>query len=71
MKINVLRKGDKVLSVTSEFLAIQRKNGEVDILPIISDEQGVRIETEKIVTVGFGDNTVESEVIDGVVVTTF
>jgi len=71
MKINVLRKGDKVLSVTSEFLAIQRKNGEVDILPIISDEQGVRIETEKVVTVGFGDNTVESEVIDGVVVTTF
>lgn len=71
MRINVLRKGDKVLSVTSEFLAIQRKNGEVDILPIISDEQGVRIETEKVVTVGFGDNTVESEVIDGVVVTTF
>ena len=71
MKINVLRKGDKVLSVTSEFLAIQRKNGEVDILPIISDEQGVRIETEKVVTVGFGDNTVESEVIEGVVVTTF
>ena len=71
MKINVLRKGDKVLSVTSEFLAIQRKTGEVDILPIISDEQGVRIETEKVVTVGFGDNMVESEVIDGVVVTTF
>ena len=71
MKINVLRKGDKVLNVTSEFLAIQRKNGEVDILPIISDEHGVRIETEQVVTVGYGDNTVESESIDGVIITTF
>lgn len=71
MKINVLRKGDKVLSITSEFLAIQRKNGEVDILPIISDEHGVRVETEQVVTVGYGDNTVETESIDGVVVTTF
>ena len=71
MKINVLRKGDKVLNITSEFLAIQRKNGEVDILPITSYEHGVRIETEQMITVGFGDNTVESESIDGVVITTF
>lgn len=71
MKINVLRKGDKVLNVTSEFLAIQRKNGEVDILSIISTEHGIRIDTEKVVTVGYGDNTVEVSSIDGVVVTTF
>lgn len=31
MKIGVLRKGDQVLSVTLEFIAVQRKNGEVDI----------------------------------------
>lgn len=71
MKINVMSKGDKVLNVTSELVAIQRKNGEVDIIPLISDEFGVRIDTENIVTIGYGNNSVESEVIDGVVITNF
>lgn len=71
MKINVMSKGDKVLNVTSELVAIQRKNGEVDIIPLISDESGVRIDTENIVTIGYGNNAVETEVVDGVVITNF
>ena len=71
MKINVMSKGDKVLNVTSELVAIQRKNGEVDIIPLISDDSGVRIDTENIVTIGDGNNSVETEVIDGVVITNF
>ena len=71
MKINVMSKGDKVLNVTSELVAIQRKKGEVDIIPLISDETGVRIDTENIVTIGYGNNSVETEVIDGVVITNF
>ncbi len=71
MKINVMSKGDKVLNVTSELVAIQRKNGEVDIIPLISDESGIRIDTENIVTIGYGNNSVETEVIDGVVITNF
>lgn len=71
MKINVMSKGDKVLNVTSELVAIQRKNGEVDIIPLISDDSGVRIDTENIVTIGYGNNSVETEDIDGVVITNF
>ena len=71
MKINVMSKGDKVLNVTAELIAIQRKNGEVDIIPLISDESGIRIDTENIVTIGYGNNSVETEVIDGVVITNF
>lgn len=71
MKINVMSKGDTVLNVTSELVAIQRKNGEVDIIPLISDEFGIRIDTENIVTIGYGNNSVETEVIDGVVITNF
>lgn len=71
MKINVMSKDDKVLNVTSELLAIQRKNGEVDIIPLILDDSGVRIDTENIVTIGYGNNSVETEVINGVVVTNF
>lgn len=71
MKINVMSKGDKILNVTTELVAIQRKNGEVDIIPLISDESGTRIDTENIVTIGYGNNSVETEVIDGVVITNF
>lgn len=71
MRINVMGKGDKVLSVTSEFVAVQRKNGEVDIVPLITDDTGLRIDTENIVTIGYGNNTVQTEVIDGVVITNF
>ena len=71
MKVNVLRKGDSVLNVTSEFVAIKRKNGEVDVIPIVEDAGGFRINTEKVVTIGYGENSIESDVVDGVVVTNF
>lgn len=71
MQINVMNKGDKVLNVTSEFVAIQRKNGEVDIIPLIVQENGLWIDTENITTIGYGNNTVQTEVIDGVVITNF
>lgn len=70
MKINVLKKGDRVISVTSEFVAVQRKNGEVDIVPLIRDGTVLRVAIENIVTIGYGNNTVEAAT-DDVVVTTF
>lgn len=70
MKIGILKKGDKVLNVTSEFIAVQRKNGEVDIIPMIKDEMGLRVDIEGIVTIGYGENIVEVSN-DDVVVTTF
>lgn len=41
MKINILNKGDRVLNVTADFIAVERKNGEVDIVPIVKDESGL------------------------------
>ena len=70
MKIGVMKKGDRILSVTPEFIAVERKNGEVDVLPMVKGESGLRIDMENIVTIGYGNNTVEA-VIDDVVVTTF
>lgn len=70
MKIGVLRKGDQVLSVTLEFIAVQRKNGEVDIIPLTKDDMGLRVDTENIVTIGYGNNTVQAAT-DEIVVTTF
>lgn len=71
MKINALKRGDKVISVTSEFVAVQRKNGEVDIVPLMRDETGFRVDIENIVTIGYGNNTVQVVATGDIVVTTF
>ena len=59
MKINILKKGDEVLSVTENQIVVKRKNGEVDVIPLLREEIGIRIDTENIVTIGYGNNTVE------------
>ena len=71
MKIGILHKGDKVVAVTEKWVVVQRKNGEADILPIITDETGLRVDTENIITIGYGDNVVEAETEDGVTIVNF
>ena len=70
MKIGILKKGDHVISITEDYIAVERKNGEVDIIPLLKDETGLRIDISKIVTIGYGNNTVQASNND-VTVTTF
>lgn len=61
MRIDILKKGDEVLSVDKDFIAVKRVNGEVDLIPLIEDEKtGLRVNVSKIVTIGYGDNTVSA-----------
>ena len=46
-----MKKGDSVLNVAPEFIAVQRKNGEVDIVPLLKDATGLRVDVENIVTI--------------------
>lgn len=71
MKIKVLNKGDKVLNVTNDLVIIERKNKEVDLIPILKDNQGIWLDTKNIITIGYGNNIVEIETIDGVTITNF
>ena len=71
MVLGLLKKGDEILNVTSEFVAIKRKKGEVDIIPIIKDNECWRVDIENIVTIGYGDNTVTFENENGVQITNF
>lgn len=69
MRIDILKKGDEVLSVDKDFIAVKRVNGEVDLIPLIDDEEtGLRINVSKIVTIGYGDNTVSAELGDVTVI---
>lgn len=38
MKVGILHRGDKVLSVTERYIAVQRSNGEVELIPLVMDE---------------------------------
>jgi len=71
MKISILKKGDKVINVTADFIAVERKNGEVDIVPLVKEGNSLWIDTENITTIGYGNYTVQSETIDGVIITNF
>ncbi len=70
MYIGVMKKGDSVICVNSDMIAIRRTNGEVDVIPLLKDESGLRVDTEGIVTIGYGNNTIQ-ETIGDVTVTKF
>lgn len=70
MFIGILKKGDHVINVTSEFIAVERKNGEVDIIPIHKECESFRVDQENITTIGYGDNIVQTQSGD-VTITTF
>lgn len=63
--INILKKGDDVLSINSHFLAIKRKSGEVDIYNVFFSEDGFCIDPVKTATIGYGNGTVEKILDDG------
>ena len=71
MRINILRKGDEVLHVNQNFIAVRRKNGEVDIIKLDFSDDLPRIDMENIITIGYGNNTVVAENNDGESVITF
>lgn len=71
MKLGLMRKGDTVLSVSQDFVAIKRKKREVDIIPIVRVGEGWRLDLENIISIGYGDNTVSFENDFGVQITTF
>lgn len=64
MRIDILKEGDAVINVNKDFISVRRANGEVDLVPLIEDETGLRVNVSKIVTIGYGDNIVSSEVDD-------
>lgn len=71
MRIKILQDGDKVIGVTSDFIVVERISGEVDIIPLGKDESGIWVDTEHIITIGYGDNVVEVETENGVKITNF
>lgn len=66
VSINILKKGDEVLAITDRFLAVKRKNGEVDIFNVMYSEENEFI-VDPVITasIGFGEGTVSKTMDDG------
>lgn len=63
--IRILHKGDEVVCINERFLAVKRKNGEVDIFNVVYGENGeFLIDPVKAATVGFGEGTVSTSMDD-------
>lgn len=71
IEINVMSKGDEVINVTSEFIAIKRKKGTVDLLPLLKEGECWRVDLDNVMTIGYGENVVTMTNENGVSVSSF
>lgn len=71
MRFNILQDGDKVINVTNDFVAVERASGEVDIIPFAKEDNRIWVDTKHILTIGFGENTVQVQTENGITITTF
>ena len=65
MRVNVMKKGDSILNVTENMVVVKRRSGEVDVIPFCKEGNVWRIDQEHVVTIRYGNNTVEDSVADG------
>lgn len=65
LKVNILKKGDEVLTINDHFVAIKRKNGEVDVYNLFFSESGLYVDPLKAATIGYGNGMVERTLNDG------
>ncbi len=71
MKINVMKKGERFLGLVDNKILLENKQGEVRIVRLIEDEDGIRIDPEEVI-ISYGRGTVVAGDIDnGIEVTVF
>lgn len=65
-QINIMERGDTVLTVDSHFLAIRKASGEVEIYRVILTGDGrFTVEPKKIAVIGYGDGMIRDQDPDG------
>ncbi|SFB66455.1 hypothetical protein [Butyrivibrio sp. YAB3001] len=57
MKINIMKKHEKFIGMSEGKIFLERPNGEVRIVRLIEDDDGIRIAPEEII-IGYGSGTV-------------
>ena len=66
VNIDILKKGDEVITINDRFLAVKRKNGRVDIYKVLFDEKNeLYIDPIKEAEIGYGEGVVGKKLGDG------
>ncbi len=66
--VQLLNKGDNVISVTDNLIAIKRKSGDVDILRLMDDGISIRVDMDNVLTITGDASGVVKKMKDDVVV---
>lgn len=70
--IDILKKGDEVLTINERFLAVKRKNGTVDIFSVMYNEANeLLIDPVKAAVIGYGEGTVSKKMDEETTIYTF
>lgn len=71
MRINIMKEDEKFAGIFDNRIALQNSRGEVRIVSLIEDD-GIRIDTEHEIVIGYGNNEVTyGNIDDSVEITTF
>lgn len=72
IKFEILKKGDTVLNVWENHIAVKKKSGEVEIFQFYVDEEGLPRLSENTILVTQGNGSISAETTDSdVTITTF
>lgn len=53
MFYDLMKTGDRVLTITNEFLAIERCDGSVELYPIVNTTNKITLDIDSITTIGY------------------
>ena len=65
IKFGILKKGDTVLNVWDNHIAVKKKNGDVEIYHFYLDDEGLPRLAENTVLVTQGDGSISAKAGDG------
>ena len=53
MFYDLMSTGDRILTITNVFLAIERCDGSVDLYPVISNKSKITLDINSVTTIGY------------------
>lgn len=53
MVYDLMNTGDRILTITNDFLAIERYDGSVELYPVLKTDNKIRLDTNTVTTIGY------------------
>lgn len=63
MFYDLMKTGDRVLTITNEFLAIERCDGSVKLYPVVNKTNKITLDIASVTTIGYspGNDNIETD----------